>query len=95
MKIFIIVPVMLGITPALAGSLPTVGPIPTAAGAGVSTHASGAGATTNTRTLSTSTSAGVGNPTANAFGNSAAATPGSGLVRAPAVALTADRKSVV
>ena len=41
MKIFIIVPVMLGITPALAGSLPTVGPVPTAAGAGVSTHTSG------------------------------------------------------
>ena len=35
------------------------------------------------------TSAGVGNPSATSFGNSAAGTTGNGLVRAPAVALTA------
>ena len=89
MKSFIILMAMLVSSVSFAGSLPTVGPVPTAAGAGVSTHASGAGATTNTRTLSTSTSAGVGNPSATSFGNSAAGTTGNGLVRAPAVALTA------
>ena len=74
---------------AYAGSLPTVGAIPTAAGRGVTASTVGGSAVTSTPRTSTSTSAGFGNPSANASGTSAASTPGSGLVRAPAAALTA------
>ena len=42
MKLTLILISFLATTTAFAGSLPTVGPVPTAAGAGVSTHASGA-----------------------------------------------------
>ena len=60
MKLYLILISLLATTSAFAGqTLPTVGAIPTAAGAGVSTHANGVSATTNTPRLSTSTSPGL------------------------------------
>lgn len=89
MKLYLILIALLTTTSAFAGSLPHVGPIPTAVGQGVSTNTAGGSAVTNTPRFATSTSAGLGNPSANASGTSVAGTSGNGLVRAPAAALTA------
>ena len=94
---YLAIPLLFAST-AFAGSLtlpsPKAPPVISTSGGSATTArttATGAstGATTSLSGASTASAAGRGNPSANAFGNSANSTSGNGLVRAPAAAGTA------